>query len=52
MKTMNCKHCNMIIPYNYYYQCYECDCGKVYNAFGQELAPIEDWKDEWEGDDY
>lgn len=48
---MNCK-CGKLTEYNSYYFCYECECGKVYNAVGQELAPIEDWKEDWEDDDY
>ena len=33
-----------------YYQAYECICGKAYNALLQELAPIDQWKDEYEED--
>lgn len=25
----------------------ECQCGTLYNSFGQMLAPYEDWTDEW-----
>ena len=48
-----CK-CGKQMFYNTHYQCYECSCGKVYNALGQELAPVSQWKDEWdnEPDDY
>lgn len=50
---MECKGCKKQISYNRHYQCYECKCGKVYNALGQELAPVSDWKDEYDsGDDY
>jgi hypothetical protein len=40
-----------MMDYNHYYHCYECNCGKVYNAAGQELRPIEEWKDEYEEED-
>ena len=50
---MKCKNCKREIEYNHYYHCYECSCGKVYNVVGNELAPIEDWREEYEeGDDY
>lgn len=26
---------------------YECDCGQMYNAFGQMLRPPDDWDDDW-----
>lgn len=53
MKTMDCKNCGNTMPYNNYYHCYECDkCGKVFNGAGQELRPIEDWRDEYEEDYY
>lgn len=44
--------CGKEMSYNYHYECYECSCGKVFNAAGQELAPIGQWKQEWEEDDY
>ena len=51
MKTMECK-CGKLISYNYHYHCYECDCGKVYNGAGQELAPVSEWRDEYDNDNY
>lgn len=50
-KTMECK-CGNIIFYNINYHCFNCECGKCYNAVGSELAPIEDWKDEYDEDYY
>ncbi|MCM3227549.1 hypothetical protein [Terribacillus saccharophilus] len=47
MKIKKCEHCNRDMAYNYHYQAYECKCGKVYNAVGQELAPIENWAEEY-----
>ena len=51
---MECKNCNREIFYNQRYQCYECKCGKVYNAVGNELAPIVQWREEfdegWDGE--
>lgn len=30
----------------------ECDnCGRLYNGFGQELAPREQWEERWDEDD-
>lgn len=51
MKTMKCT-CGKEMLYNYHYHCFECDCGKCYNAFGQELLPIDDWKEEFDEEDY
>lgn len=25
----------------------ECECGKLYNAFGQALAPVEQWEEQY-----
>jgi hypothetical protein len=47
-----CKQCKNIMEYNYSYHCYECNCGKTYNALGQELAPREQWQDEYDNEDY
>ena len=54
MKTMKCT-CGEEMLYNNHYHCYEChSCGKCYNALGNELAPLEQWRDEYdsEPDDY
>jgi hypothetical protein len=48
MKEMQCKQCKNDMYYDSYYHCYECNCGKTYNAFGNELAPKSQWKDEYE----
>lgn len=52
MKEKQCKQCKSVMEYNYHYQCYQCNCGKVYNAFGQELAPVDNWADEYDNEDY
>lgn len=53
MKPKQCKNCREEMFYNHGYQCYECGkCGKVFNALGQELRPIEDWKEDYDEDDY
>ena len=50
-KIMDCKNCGKKIVYNSYYHCYDCsNCGKVYNGVGQELRPVEDWRDDYEED--
>lgn len=51
MKTMKCE-CGKIIEYNYHYECFDCTCGKTYNAVGQELRPVQDWKEEFDEEDY
>ncbi len=51
MEMKKCK-CGKVMEYDHYYQCYECDCGKCYNAVGQELAPKDNWKDEYDEEDY
>lgn len=52
MKTMVCS-CGKTIYYSTYNEAYNCDCGKCYNAFKQELRPFSEWKDDFfEGDDY
>lgn len=51
MKIKKCK-CGKEMLYNSYYHCYECDCGKTYNAVGQELRPRSEWQDEYDEDDY
>lgn len=51
MRTLECKNCKNEMTYNTHYQCYTCHCGKTYNAVGQELAPLEDWKDEYDAED-
>lgn len=49
---MECK-CGKLMQYNHHYQCYECDhCNRVYNAMGQELAPIDEWANDWDNEDY
>lgn len=52
-KPIKCPNCKDEIHYfNHRYQAYECNCGKTYNALGQELAPISDWKDEYDEEYY
>ncbi|WP_418202177.1 DUF7695 domain-containing protein [Bacillus safensis] len=51
MKTMKCKKCNQVMYYNYNYECFTCKCGSTYNGGGQELAPLSDWKDEWDSEE-
>lgn len=49
---MKCKNCGKMIGYNYSYQCYDCEyCDSVYNVLGNELAPIDQWRDEYDADD-
>lgn len=52
VRTMKCKECGEEIFYNYHYECFECDCGACYNGAGGELAPISQWKDEYDSEDY
>lgn len=52
IKPMKCPNCKKEIPYNHHYQCYECQCGEVYNALGNELAPLNQWKDEYDNEEY
>ena len=49
MKTMKCE-CGKEISYNFRYECYNCSCGKCYNALGNELAPLEKWADEYDSE--
>lgn len=52
MKTMKCE-CGNIMVYNEHYACFSCQsCNRCFNIFGQELAPIEVWADEYDNDDY
>ena len=46
-KTMTCD-CKRTLHYDGYYHCYECDCGKCYNAAGQTLAPRSEWQHEYD----
>jgi hypothetical protein len=47
-----CPNCGNALIYNNRYHCYECtnisSCNKVFNAFLQELRPIEEWKYEYD----
>ncbi len=52
METMQCKQCKNVIVYDSYYHCYECNCGKCYNAVGQELLPKKQWQEEYDNEDY
>lgn len=50
MKTCDC---GTEMLYNTHYHFYECsNCGKCYNAVGQPLAPLSQWKDEYDEEDY
>ncbi|MCP6429384.1 hypothetical protein NL523_29135, partial [Klebsiella pneumoniae] len=52
LEDMKCKNCGKMIGYNYSYQCYDCEyCDSVYNVLGNELAPIDQWRDEYDADD-
>lgn len=51
MKTMTCE-CGNEIVYNNHYQCYSCHCGNCYNAVGNALAPLEEWANEYDSEDY
>lgn len=51
MNIKKCK-CGKEMEYDKYYHCYECDCGKCYNAFGNELAPKSQWQEEYDSEDY
>lgn len=50
MGPLVCKSCRREMDYNRYYHCYECECGKTYNAVGEEIRPVEEWKDEYDED--
>lgn len=53
IEPMKCKNCRKEIEYGYNYHCFECEnCGKTYNISGSELAPVSDWKDEYDSEDY
>ena len=53
MEPMKCKNCGKMITYNYHYHCYDCEyCESVYNVNGSELAPISQWRDEYDEEDY
>lgn len=52
MEIKNCLNCNKAMYYNNHYHAYECSCGKTYNAFLQELRPIENWAEEYDNEDY
>jgi len=54
MKTMEekkCPACKKMMSYDYHYHCFECNCGKCYNAALQELAPRRQWQDEYDQED-
>lgn len=51
MKTMKCT-CGEEMIYDNHYHCYECSCGKTYNAVGNELAPRKQWQEEYDNEDY
>lgn len=50
-KTMECKNCGKTLYYNYHYHYYECGCGKCYNAVGNELAPVSNWRAEYDDEE-
>jgi transposase-like protein len=52
-KMKNCPNCNEEMFYNNRYHMFECnDCEKTYNYSLQELAPLSEWKDEYDNEDY
>jgi ssDNA-binding Zn-finger/Zn-ribbon topoisomerase 1 len=52
MKMKTCD-CGTKMLYNMHYHFYECsNCEKCYNAAGQPLAPLADWKSEYDEGDY
>ncbi|MFL6470190.1 MAG: hypothetical protein ACJ71H_04990 [Nitrososphaeraceae archaeon] len=52
-KMKKCPNCNKEMFYNSHYHMFECDnCEKTYNANLQELAPLEQWQDEYDNEDY
>lgn len=49
----NCPSCKTIMIYNNHYHCFECGkCKKTYNYGLQELRPINEWKEEYDSEDY
>lgn len=50
MQTMICKNCNRTMVYNQRYECYNCPCGKTYNALGQPLRPLKEWKEAYDSE--
>lgn len=51
-KIKECPSCNEPMVYNNAYHMFQCDCGKTYNYALQELAPLSQWKDEYDNEDY
>lgn len=50
-RSWNC-HCGAVVE-SYYGADTDCDrCRRVYNAFGQELRPPEEWTEPWDEDSY
>lgn len=41
---ITCPHCGERVYVDHFTNF--CDCGAMYNAFGQELAPVEQWNPE------
>ena len=41
-----------VILYDQYYGACQCECGRWYNLFGQELLPPEQWEHDPSEDDY
>lgn len=53
MKIEKCKDCGTEMMYNYHYHCYQCgNCEATYNVNMQRLRKIEEWKDEYDYEDY
>lgn len=52
-KSKPCPNCQNEMWYNSHYHMFECDeCQKTYNYGLQELAPLAQWKDEYDNEDY
>lgn len=53
IKELKCKECGSEIPYNYHYNCYSCyNCESCYNVNGSELRPLDEWRREYDSEDY
>jgi hypothetical protein len=45
-KTIIC-HCKKVVTL-YDALTNQCECGQLYNGFGQKLRPKDEWEEQWE----